>query len=330
VDHRKLARELVRALRGRRSQSALSRRLGFKTNVIYTWESGRCSPAMGDFLKFARKVGVSLDDGVVAFYRARPNWLPSGGLAEPELARALLTDQRRQVPLVQLARATGFSRFALRRWFSGEAEPRLHEYLNVLDCCSRRLIDFLATFVDPSTLPSAHEAWRVQTLARQAAYQLPWSHAVLRILETQDYKSLAGHEPGWIARRLGISAHEEQASLDLLSQSGQISLAAGRFIPIDQRAVDLRAGHAAARALSAWWVRVAAERAQTTPGMFAYNVCSISRRDLDRIQALQVDFLKQVRAIVAESEPVEQVALVAVQIFALDAPSTEPEPAAAQ
>lgn len=40
--------------------------------------------------------------------------------------------------------------------------------------------------------------------------------------------------------------------------------------------------------------------------------------DLDRIQALQVDFLKQVRAIVAESEPVEQVALVAVQIFALD------------
>lgn len=88
--------------------------------------------------------------------------------------------------------------------------------------------------------------------------------------------------------------------------------------PVEQRAIDLRAGNAAAKSLAAWWVRVAAERAQAQPGMFAYNVSGVSRPDLDRIQALQVDFLKQVRAIVAESEPVEQVALVAVQIFALD------------
>jgi hypothetical protein len=54
--------------------------------------------------------------------------------------------------------------------------------------------------------------------------------------------------------------------------------------------------------------------------MFAYNVCGVAERDLDRIQTLQVDFLKQVRAVVAESEPVERVALVAVQIFALDEP----------
>jgi hypothetical protein len=318
MDYRMLARELVRALRGQRSQAALSRRLGFKTNVLYTWESGRCSPAVGEFLRFVRRLRLSLGEIVTTFYRARPQWLPSSPLADAEWARRLLVDQRRQVPLVQLARATGYSRFALRRWFAGDAEPRLHEFLELVDCCSRRLVDFLAAFVDPNLLPSAKDAWRVQTLARKAAYQSPWSHAVLRVLETRDYKTLPTHSSGWIARRLGISEAEEQECLQLLSESRQISMLDLHWQPVEQRAIDLRAGNAAAKSLAAWWVRVAAERAQAQPGMFAYNVCGVSRPDLDRIQALQVDFLKQVRAIVAESEPVEQVALVAVQIFALD------------
>lgn len=317
MDYRSVAQELVRALRGRRSQVAVSRRLGFTTNVLYTWESGRSSPQVGEFLRFTARVGKPIDEAVIAFYRTRPAWL-TPGLGPREIALEWLRDQRRQVQLVQISRATGFSRFALRRWFGGEAEPRLHEYLAVLDTCSRRIVDFLAAFVDPATLPSAKEAYIVQTLARQAAYERPWSHAVMRVLETEDYRALPAHQPGWIARRLGISLAEESESLELLSRSRQIQLLEGRYQPVVQTAIDLRAGHAAARALSAWWVSVAAERAKEAEGMFAYNVCGLSRRDLDRIQALQVDYMKQVRAIVAESTPVEQVALVATQIFALD------------
>jgi hypothetical protein len=242
------------------------------------------------------------------------------------VALQMLRDQRRQVQLVQISRATGYSRFALRRWFNGEAEPRLHEYLEVLDTCSRRVVDFLAAFLDPALLPSAREAHVVQTLARQAAYERPWSHAVLRVLETDDYRALPAHEPGWIARRLGISVAEENESLELLSRSRQIEMIDQHYCPRMQTAVDLRAGHDAARALAAWWVSVAADRARASQGMFAYNVCGVSRRDLDRIQALQVDYLKQVRAIVAESNPVEQVALVATQVFSLDAGPTETPP----
>ncbi len=318
MDHRKLGQELVRALRGKRSQAAVSRRLGFRTNVVYTWECGRCSPSIGEFFRFMRAVKRVPEEAILEFYRTTPSWLTTDSRTDRELAREFLVDQRRQVPLVQLARATGFSRFALRRWFSGEAEPRLHEFLQVLDACSRRVIDFVATLADPATLPTAEESWRVQSLARQAAYQSPWSHAVLRTLETEAYTSLPKHVPGWIAERLGIALEDEQQCLELLSQSRQIRMKEERWVPLEQGALDLRASHDAAKALSAWWVQVAAERARSSPGMFAYNVCSIAHRDLDRIQALQVDFLKQVRAIVSESEPVERVALIAVQIFGLD------------
>lgn len=294
--------------------------MGFKTNVVYTWEVGRCSPPIGDFLRFCEMLGRSFDAVVRSYYRGEPAWdARSSTLAER--ARLLLSDQRRSVSLAQLSRSTGVSRFALRRWFEGEAEPRLHEYLNVLNACSRRLADFVAELVNPELLPSLQEEWRILSLARQAAYQLPWSQAVLRVLETQDYKNLPQHEPGWIATRLDIPLQQEEESLDLLSQSQQIELKDGRFQPLAQRALNLRTSHADARRLAAWWVKVASTRAQGE-GMFAYNICGVTKTDLERIQALQVDFLKQVRAIVAESEPVEHVALVAVQVFALDAAPT--------
>ena len=36
-----LSRELIRQLRGRRSQMQLSRKLGLRSNLAYRWESGR-------------------------------------------------------------------------------------------------------------------------------------------------------------------------------------------------------------------------------------------------------------------------------------------------
>jgi hypothetical protein len=38
-----------------------------------------------------------------------------------------------------------------------------------------------------------------------------------------------------------------------------------------------------------------------------------------RLQLLQRDYLRQARAIIAQSEPVEQVALLQVQVFSLSA-----------
>jgi hypothetical protein len=44
----------------------------------------------------------------------------------------------------------------------------------------------------------------------------------------------------------------------------------------------------------------------------------VSSIDLERLQNLQLDYLKQARAIIAASEPVEHVAVLQVQVFALD------------
>src|SRR5258708_35032141 len=56
----RLARELIRSLRRGRSQTAFSRRLGYSTNVVHTWEAGRRHPVASNFLHAAARSGVDV------------------------------------------------------------------------------------------------------------------------------------------------------------------------------------------------------------------------------------------------------------------------------
>jgi transcriptional regulator with XRE-family HTH domain len=318
MDTSLLARELVRRLRGRRGQVALSRQLGFSTNVLYAWESGRNQPRASQFLALAEQRRVPVRERLQSFYVRPPEWLDGVDAASPEAVAAFLRDQRGRLSIVELARASGLSRFALSRWFDGSAEPRLPDFLALVEACTRRLGEWVALFVDPAELPSLAESWRRQQAARRAAYGSPWTQAVLRALELSDYRALPRHEPGWIARRLDIPLRVEVEALDVLEEGGVIELRRGAYRASDAEAIDLRADPDAAAAQRAFWVGVAAERARRAKGMFAYNVCGVSEADLARLKALQRDFLQQARAIVAESTPVERVALLQVQVMSLD------------
>lgn len=57
--------------------------------------------------------------------------------------------------------------------------------------------------------------------------------------------------------------------------------------------------------------------------VFAYNVLSASRADLDRIRDVLKNAYREIRAIVAASEPSETAALVNLQLLQWDLASTE-------
>jgi DNA-binding transcriptional regulator YiaG len=86
LDFEAIAAEWVRELRGKRSQSAFSRRLGYRSNVVHRWEGRAAWP-------------------------------------------------------VSLAATSGFSRYSVARWLSGEAEPKLPELLQLIEASSRRALN---------------------------------------------------------------------------------------------------------------------------------------------------------------------------------------------
>jgi transcriptional regulator with XRE-family HTH domain len=321
TDYSKLSREFVRALRGRRSQAALSKRLGYRTNAVYAWESGRNLPTAADALRLAARCGIDVRAALSDFYRRTPAWFAAIEPVSAEGVAALLDDLRGRTSVVELSRAAKRSRFAVARWLSGTAEPKLPEFLLLLDKSSLRLLEFVAAFTDPSRLPSVAEAWQQHEAARRAAYDVPWTQAVLRALELSEYTELERHQQGWIARRIGISPQEEQRCIDLLTQTGQVYAdEQGRLCLREVMALDTRRNPAAEIDIKRWWTELALSRlGGGANGIFSYNVFAVSHADLLRIQDLYRAYFRQVRSIIAESQPSERVVLATLQLLPLDA-----------
>jgi transcriptional regulator with XRE-family HTH domain len=318
-DYSKIARELLRALRGRRSQAAFSRRLGYRTNVAYVWEAGRAFPTAAKTFGAAQRVGIDLRAALRGFYKTPPGWLDATDLSSPSGVATLLDDLRGRTSIADLARATGKSRFAVARWLRGTAEPRLPDFLLLIEKASLRLLDWIASFIDPKKLPSLERAWVELEAHRRAAYDLPWTQAVLRALELTDYRELRRHQPGWIAARIGISREQERECLETLAQTGQIYSKRARWELREISAVDTRRDAEAEHRVKHWWAELALARLeQRDSGLLSYNVFAVSESDLKRIQELQIAYFRQMRGIIAQSAPSERVVLASLALVALD------------
>jgi transcriptional regulator with XRE-family HTH domain len=315
LDPEQLSRELIRALRGRRSQTAFARRLGYRSNVVYTWESGRRWPDASTFLAAARRVGIDLGAAIRTFYRGEPPWLHLHDPATRAGVAALLADLQGSTPLAEIAARAGRSRFAVSRWLHGKAEPRLPDLLRMIEATSLRVLDFLAALVDLRALPAAAEAWSRLEAARTLAWRAPWSQAVLLGLELSGYAALPAHDDAWLAARLGLTAEEVAAALDQLRAAGQVRRERGRWVRVDVQAVDVRR---AGTGLKEFWSEVALRRLREgRPGLWSYNVFTVSEADLARLEELQRAYYRSLRALVAESEPAERVVLVNLQLVPL-------------
>lgn len=314
LDPEEVARDLVRALRGRRSQTAFARRLGYRSNVVYTWESGRRWPAASTFFAAAGRVGIDVHAGLVRFYRGAP--VPDADPATPDGIAAILRDLRGDAPLGEIARRAGRSRFALSRWLKGTAEPRLPDLLRAVEATSLRLLDLVAIFADPATLPSTADAWARLEAARGLALASPWASAVLLALELVPYQALPRHDDDFLAARLGLSADDVRAALARLEAAGQVRSTGTHYVPVEVRAVDLRG---ARTGLKEFWARVVVERVAS--GALSYNVFTVSEADLHRLEEMQRAHFRAIRTLVAESRPAERVALVALALVPLGAPA---------
>jgi len=316
----KVSRELVRTLRGKRSQPALSRWLKYNSNVVYLWESGRRWPTASSFFWLAHRTGVDVIAALDGFLPERDDadepWSISGAAA---VMRAL----QGQRSASELARELGHSRHAVSRWLRGETEPRLPELLRMVDLCTTGLLDFIALFVDPAAMASTRLGWRRLGAARALVREQPWAPAVLLALQLDDYRALDAHEEGWLTRRLGLPEEAEGRCLALLSEAGQIRRRQGRWRVESVQSVDVRTPERKLD-LKRWWAQVGLDRIGEADGIVSWNLFTISEADFERIQQLQRQHYRAVRAIVAASEGSDRLVLTNLQLLALDAPD-EPD-----
>jgi transcriptional regulator with XRE-family HTH domain len=317
LDFEAISAEWIRALRGKRSQAGFSRRLGYASSVVHRWEIGAAWPTASRFLDACAKTGKDVAAAYAAFFWRPPSWLKEHGPSSPEAVAALLRQLRGKTKIQLLAEASGYSRYSIARWLAGDAEPRLPEFLRLIEASSRRALDFIATLQDPASLPAAREKWTHLSRMRQAAYEESWSLAVLRALELEPY---AGVDAGdaWLASVLGIDTVQLEHALAVLERTGQIAKVDGRWVPLPATAVTTGGDPTTRGLLTRAWINVAADRLQKgAPGHFGYSLFAASRADLRRLRDLHMEYLREMQSIIARSTPNECVGLLCLQLLDL-------------
>jgi transcriptional regulator with XRE-family HTH domain len=320
VDTEQLAREFLVALRGKRSQVAWSRRLGYRSNVAYTWEAGRRFPTIAETFRAVQRSGLDLRACLESFHgHETRQWLDEHeDLATVEATAAFMRDIKGRSSTTEVAKRADLSRYSVTRWLAGQTQPRLPDFFTLLDAASLRLVDFVTSFVPPESVPCALPTWKRLEARRQGAGRYPWTQAILRALEVADYLALPEHEPGWIAQRLSIPLEEEEACLEYLELTGQVERVDGRFRPATS-AVDTRLQPSVGRQLKSHWANVGVERIDGgAPGQYSYNVFTCSAEDFERIRELHLAYYRALRQIVAASHPEEHVVVANIQLFKLD------------
>jgi hypothetical protein len=263
--------------------------------------------------------GRTWGECVVTFFGRRPDWLDAHAPESPEGIAALLRQLAGKVAIGTISELGGFSRYQVSRWLSGGTQPNLPEFLCLVEVMSRRLLDLLALFIDPSHLPSAAARWQQIDVARKAAYEMPWSHAVLRALEIEAPQRGA-EQLSWLSQRVGIPVDTVRECLEVLRRTGQVRAQGGRLVLGESLPVTTAQDVARARALKVTWTRTALERLeQGRPGNFGYSVFAASRSDLRRLRELHLEYVRAMQVIIAASTPSECVGLFCAQFVDLAA-----------
>ena len=318
MNYEATAVELVRALRGGRSRAELSRRGGYRSNIVHRWESHHSWPTAARFLQLHRRVRPGDPSWIERFFHALPDWAVQHDPASPEAVAAFLRHLRGKTPIARIAERAERNRYSVSRWLEGSAQPRLPDFLRLVDVLSRRLPDLLAALVDPAQLPSMRRRWQQLERARRAGYDVPWSHAVLRALELRGAPSGIGAQSAWLATRLGIGVEQVREALAALEAAAQVRKTARGYRLHDVTAIDTGHDVERARALKIAWLETALARLKSdTPGRFGYSVFAVSKADLADLHDLHLQYVRAMQEVIARSAPSECVGLYCSQLLDL-------------
>jgi transcriptional regulator with XRE-family HTH domain len=309
-----VARQLIRAIRGHRSQEAFSRRLGYTSNPVADWEAGRRFPTAAETFRACALAGI---DVAAAVARFSPEEAETLGEGADEQVAAWLGALRGNVSMKELADRVGQSRYAVSRWLTGETRPRLPEFLQLVDGLTSRLSDLVAEMVPIDQVPALLPAHLQRHASRRIVFDEPWVAAIIVLLETTAYQDLGVHQPGWLAERLQIPQEVEDRCLARLADAGLVERApGGTYRTRQELTVDASADPEGTRRLKAHWASLGAARgvAPHEGDMVSYHVVAVSKEDLERIREAHIRYFMEVRSIAANSRP-EVAALVNIHLL---------------
>ena len=129
----KLSSDVVRVLRGEKSKSQLSQKLGYSPNQVYLWESGKRHFFWADFEELCEALRIPLRHHIKIYLDFEP---------EKEILE-ILNESISAYQKKEIAHQLNVSSSKLSRWLQGNSKIPFHNTCQILEFCHQNFCEFL-------------------------------------------------------------------------------------------------------------------------------------------------------------------------------------------
>jgi transcriptional regulator with XRE-family HTH domain len=307
--------QLLKSLRGDRSQNYLSRKLGYRFNQVYRWETGHTKIPWPSFVRLCQICKIDLGATL-------KNTL--GFVEKPERCDLLVKNITAPASQSYMSKKVGVSRFVLSHWISGRTTPSLDDILRLVDKVTFALVEFVGGIAKIDTIPALRKDFEKREARKRILVRYPFLEAALACLELVDYQRLKKHQEGFISDRIGISLEEEKKLLSELKQVGTLLFKEGRFV-FNESALenfDIRGDFQAVKGIKKYYIERATNKLlkaseNSRKDLFIYYTFSVDEKAAAQINKEAVEFLKRVIEI-SEQRPKEPTQVRVLNMHFLD------------
>ncbi len=319
VKAKSVAQDLLRGLRGRRSQQFLNRRLNFRSNQVHKWETGQNQISWEMFIHVCTVRSVAIDRLLLnAFLFHSP----------PERIDLLLQHLLPKAELKTHASSLGVSPQTLRRWYKGESDLGLATILQIFSLLPGQAENFVIRLCEAATClpPEQLQSWPGSPL--EILFRHPIAGALTAALELDEYISQTSHPTGWLAQKLGSTEDEIESALHALQEVGAIRQA-GIHYASENLTIDTSGANPSSRLrLRGYWfdrfVRAIGLRKLSLAGrsQLTYFVHALSEDGRHEIKGLLQAFYRDVDRVIRKDRVKKKSSVCYVGIDLIDLSET--------
>lgn len=296
IDYLALRKELLRALRGRRTQGQINQLLHKNYAQAYRWESGRKKMYWNDFLVYCQ--ACRQYDAMANSLRQITKY--QGDLHnDADLLHFLLGGTKAS----RFIKKTGCSKGQAYRWLAGDSEVPLEIILKSMHIFDKSMFAFLFNFVDLSKLPSVAEWARHEKLENDFYHSHPLSAAILVALTTPQYKRLYQHDNHVIAKLTGEPLHVIDDYIETMTKLGMIQQKGGKLY-VSERSLNIYSNPRDEYKVRDYWTQRASRKLQKADerlkmSKFGFRIFAMDKQRyehvMQRLSSVYQDMMSSIR-----------------------------------
>lgn len=288
IDFDWVATEMVKAVRGKRSQNQLNRKLGFSVNQLYRWESGYRKITWKNFVQICSLSRVSIGEILK---------VEIGFFGDEREIKDLILHLKGQHSLTAFSKLVNLPNTKIRNWAQGRGQVNLSDVLKMIEGSLGVSTDIVAKICDINLVPSLLEVHKLRLFQRNICFQNPELMIMIHGVELLSRQALGASYWSQIS---GLTSLSEKRCKELV----EIGIDAKYFEMKEQHLkvtisfIDTRGALKQTLDMRRFWINVALKKIDTIeditkPHRLLYFIMSVSDHGAEKLQALMYQFISK-------------------------------------